>query len=498
MLGFWLHQQGKADTWVKRIITQINQVTHMMKRISRKRHGVKEHELLRMFEAFIIPRIMYAAPYMRLTRTQIDKLETQIRKPIRVALGLPNYTPLHEIRRMGVHTPLSVRIDIHKEAQDSRLRASRQGRAILRSLGAQTEEPEDNITDRPPWEHLPRLTVHPIPRHMSVENDTERRAYRARATRYLVAQKIEQGYTPVYTDAAVSEDGIVATAAYYGNGQRTRRFMGIHNPGHAEALAIADAITNFTGPRKLLILTDSQDAIRLFCSNKIATHVRNILEFHLTSQPELWVELRWIPGHQGIPGNVAAHRLAREALFRESEPPIALPEEYDRHTIRAEERKARHEKLVQLRTDESTHCTPPISWPRWKTSCIRRAQAGVLRTPHIIHYVENKPGHPICPRCRHGYPNNQHYMWDCPEILQTRHTHIDSLSPSPGTWAEWLDPPEDPQKELKLALRKRTKFIGRHASTARNLATSSLTLTEEEHRDKQSLGITGNRSPPLR
>lgn len=55
VFGLWLHQQSEAGTWVRNSLTQVNQITQMIQRISRKLQRVKERELHRISEVLIVP-----------------------------------------------------------------------------------------------------------------------------------------------------------------------------------------------------------------------------------------------------------------------------------------------------------------------------------------------------------------------------------------------------------------------------------------------------------
>lgn len=45
ILGFFLQDNGKASTWVQKLTVQLEQILAMIRRITRQRRGMKEHEL---------------------------------------------------------------------------------------------------------------------------------------------------------------------------------------------------------------------------------------------------------------------------------------------------------------------------------------------------------------------------------------------------------------------------------------------------------------------
>ena len=53
ILGFIWQQDGGGTEWLRRTLIQVGQVTHMMARISKRRSGLREHELVKITEATI-------------------------------------------------------------------------------------------------------------------------------------------------------------------------------------------------------------------------------------------------------------------------------------------------------------------------------------------------------------------------------------------------------------------------------------------------------------
>ena len=93
VLGFVFQQDGRSTVWTPMIIKQVEQVHQMIRRITRQRRGLQEHELRKVIEALVYSRVMYALFYQKLTATQLQRLETALRKCTRTALGVPSYAP---------------------------------------------------------------------------------------------------------------------------------------------------------------------------------------------------------------------------------------------------------------------------------------------------------------------------------------------------------------------------------------------------------------------
>ncbi|KAJ8973041.1 hypothetical protein NQ317_017987 [Molorchus minor] len=110
---------------------------------------------------------------------------------------------------------------------------------------------------------------------------------------------IEEGETSVYTDASITLAG--AGAGIY-----------------SEALDIRKAYKLTEGeidspPGDVIIYSDSQAAIKSIASkmtrSKVALSCREALSWIRGCR----VELRWVPGHRNVKGNVEADRLAKQA-----------------------------------------------------------------------------------------------------------------------------------------------------------------------------------------
>ncbi|KAH9375515.1 hypothetical protein HPB48_016077 [Haemaphysalis longicornis] len=110
---------------------------------------MKEANLLRLFQAFGVSRILFIAPFLKLTKAEKSKLDIIIRKGIKSALGLPPNTSTAKILSLGVSNTLDELIEAAKASQQQRLLGSRTGRRILERLGYKSIEIAKDMKDLP-------------------------------------------------------------------------------------------------------------------------------------------------------------------------------------------------------------------------------------------------------------------------------------------------------------------------------------------------------------
>lgn len=260
VLGYYLQEDGKHNITLNKLIAQIEQILGMIRRITRQKRGMKEHELRKVIEALIYSRVMYHLPYISLTKTQQKKLETTLRKASKLALGVPRFTATYKIKDAGLFNSLDDRVDIHKLGQKQRLETSLQGRRILTKLNYETTNLPPIPLETPPWEQIPRIHVDPIPKNMHTKRNADRK--NDRVQRLEKKDEEDTSTKTYYTDASYNA-GHGLIAVWNIEETLTRRYQDIPSPRLAELLAISTAITEFTKNNdKIIIRTDSQDGCR--------------------------------------------------------------------------------------------------------------------------------------------------------------------------------------------------------------------------------------------
>lgn len=440
ILGFYIDQNAGGTTWFKHTLHQCHQITRMLNRIGRRKHGLKEHEGRKVVEALLISRIMYGLPYHRLTKAQHSRLEATVRIAIRTITGIPRFAPSRLIDQMGVLNTLEERIPIHRDAQNQRLQTSQQGRRILQEYQNTTNLPP-LPKNPPPWETLITCGYRPLPKNMG-QNNTERRQLRAKW--------LEDHHTPltIYTDAAFDpETKQGAIAVVRDDGHYTRKYENCTSAAALETEAIVAAIETYhsnTGNDRhtLHIRTDSKRAIRNFRWNETTNHMRESMQRCRSNNSEINILLEWVPAHQGTGGNELAHQLARDALTNPEASTLSpWPQEYSPLEQRKESQANQRARLKALRSSRRSLQSPSKIFSRHEASLIRRAQTGTLMSPDNTHYTLRLPGKPKCTNCD-ASPTTQHVLWDCPNSRQATSFYISTLPIRlhPASWEEWVAP----------------------------------------------------------
>uniref|UniRef100_A0A6G5ACL6 Putative tick transposon n=1 Tax=Rhipicephalus microplus TaxID=6941 RepID=A0A6G5ACL6_RHIMP len=75
ILGLYLQSDGKASYTTHLLAQQITQITHMIQRITNRRRGLCEKNVLRLVQALIVSRLTYHLPFHNLRLAQIKKID---------------------------------------------------------------------------------------------------------------------------------------------------------------------------------------------------------------------------------------------------------------------------------------------------------------------------------------------------------------------------------------------------------------------------------------
>ncbi|KAM7314941.1 hypothetical protein ISCGN_004725 [Ixodes scapularis] len=128
VLGMHLRKDLSNADAVLRIGKTAKSTARLIRRIANKRGGVKEGDVCRIVHAFVVSRVLYTVPYMRLTTTDKKKLDSIIRQVYKLALGLPMATSTDRLMQLGIHNTVSELVEAHRSSQIVRLPQLRNGK----------------------------------------------------------------------------------------------------------------------------------------------------------------------------------------------------------------------------------------------------------------------------------------------------------------------------------------------------------------------------------
>ncbi|XP_077553496.1 uncharacterized protein LOC144168368 [Haemaphysalis longicornis] len=418
VLGLTIHKDGSGAAHLPKLQQTVTQVTHLVKRITNQRRGLKEQDTLRIIQALITSRMTYGTPYLALKRAEIKKMDIMIRKATKAALGVPFMASTDKLLKLGVHNTWEEMAEAHKASQLERLKLTSTGRAVLRYLNySETYIADTDEKARLPLELREAIFVARIPRNMHPSYHKERREARSKA----LLQKYAKDPNTRYTDAARYPDHTAFAVSV--TDQRGRELASAtipaRNPETAEEAAIALAMT--TCSDRALIFTDSQAACRNFQKGRVSATALKILKTR-PQLPDAYVT--WIPGHEGMAGNEAAHAAAREHTSRAFLPPNI------RAATGAEEVPTTYRAILEhYRLERRRYPPPHLDLTKEESVILRRLQTNTYAHGIIMHRIYPTQFPYLCPYC--DIPDTlPHMILECPSEDRRPDPPVDSQASS--------------------------------------------------------------------
>lgn len=405
ILGLHIEQDGGGAYMIQRLTQTSTQIMGMIRRIASRNHGMKEADATRLVQALIISRIVYSTPYLKFKVTEIEKLETLLRKAYKQALGLPPNTATAKLLALGVHNTVAEHIEAHLISQRERLTQTAPGRQVLRRLNYPVSTSGHKRTVKIPSELRDKINVAPIPRNMHPDHHPERRQARANT----LQERFGKHPDSRFTDAAKYTGRPAMSISVINHELREVVSATVQSasPTEAEEAAIALAMVSEPNKERMLILTDSQAACRNYGKGRIsATAYRILSRRYLDQFPD--VSILWTPGHENLCGNQQAHAVARAHTSRvpQEEDLLLEPIPLNYNTILQHQRLGRrslpppHKTLTKEET---------VGWRLLQTNTF--PHLGILHAVYPTIYPSNK-----CPLCNNKYASLYHITWACPNI----------------------------------------------------------------------------------
>ncbi|KAH7935882.1 hypothetical protein HPB52_014463 [Rhipicephalus sanguineus] len=106
VLGLRIQQNRKNTDTTECLKTHATQIGRLIARIANKHMGMKEDNLLRLVQAFIISRIVYVAPFLCLSDAEKHKINIIIKKTYKQALHVPQSTENQKLMELGLHNTI--------------------------------------------------------------------------------------------------------------------------------------------------------------------------------------------------------------------------------------------------------------------------------------------------------------------------------------------------------------------------------------------------------
>ncbi|XP_042145538.1 uncharacterized protein LOC121835420 [Ixodes scapularis] len=255
VLGLLIQNNGKNTQALQKLQISVDQTLRLIHRISSRHHGLKEQEMLRLVQAFVISRLVFSTPYLPLQRAELDKVNALIRKTYKAALSLSPSTSTDRLLKLGVHNTAEELAEAHLTAQYERLSTTQAGRHILTSL-------QINFPSNPshkcslPLDIRQSLQVSPIPRNMHPQYHEQRRLKRAEALHKRLGGREDVAYV----DAAeyTRREAFALSAVNDAGSLLTSATLYTTLSEEAEEFAIALAMTN-TSATTIIALSPDLD-----------------------------------------------------------------------------------------------------------------------------------------------------------------------------------------------------------------------------------------------
>lgn len=364
VLGLRIQANGHNMEAIKALEGSVHQTTRLISRIANRHRGMKEENLLRLVQAFVVSRVVYVVPFLNMLTSEKEKVDRLMRRAYKQALGIPITTSTETFAAMGLHNSVDELIEAQRIAQAERLSRSRTGRHILASLGIRYES-QFGEKHSLPIATRGVLKIPPLPANMHPQRDVARRAARAAALKrqlepnagttnvnriyyvdaadYQITRRSPIRYGAMAAAVADHEGNLVASGSVWTTSPEVGEEVAIAlaigaavADGHLEddtpvqltletattsapALSIGEKAVTARIDR-VVIISDSKAAIRNFAKGRVSLEATKVLfslsESTISRLNKNPITLLWAPAHSGLPGNERAHEAARALTIR--------------------------------------------------------------------------------------------------------------------------------------------------------------------------------------
>lgn len=401
-------QSNRLNTYtLKTLHTTVDHTLRLLGRVSNKHGGLKEAELLRLVQAFVISKITFTTPYLHFLKSESDQIDILLRKAYKFALGVPIRTSTERLMRTGTFNTLAELGEAHIASQYNRLSNTVTGRHILQTLSV-TPASITKVKYTIPHHIHENLYIPPLPKNMHPEHQKQRRMQRARALKkqfsssndVLYVDAADYGNRHHYAISVINSHGQVAAAAS----------VLASSSEEAEEAAIALALTI---PSSSVIISDSKTAIYNFGAGRVSKPALSLLLHHPLDR---LVALIWTPAHAGLAGNEAAHASARGFTVRAHASDVSQFATNEAPFTARDRLISFHDICTHYRLERLTF--PPLTRKSSRRCEIlwRQLQTRTFLSPYLLHRIHPScyPS-PSCKFCASSTADLNHIMWRCPK-----------------------------------------------------------------------------------
>ncbi|KAG0421412.1 hypothetical protein HPB47_002672 [Ixodes persulcatus] len=406
VLGLKIQENGHNIETIRTLEKSVYQTTRLISRIANRHHGMKEGNLIRLVQAFVLSRVTYVAPFLDLKADERKKINALIKRAYKQAIGIPITTSNARFEALGLHNTLDELVEAQRIAQMERLTKSPTGRHILQTLNINCEGRLGEKHDIPP-DIRGHIHIPPLPRNMHPEHNTERRQARAQA----LDKRFAHLEDVVYVDAAdYSSRDAMAISVVDRQGKLINSGTVFTTSSEVgEEAAIALAMTSSS--RIKFIVSDSKPAILNYTRGRISSEALKILRTGLHGDRVRGVLIVWAPAHSGLPGNENAHDAARGLTDRADVTNI-----FDAHSFRRSDRDrlvAYRDVINHYRLGRAKYPAADRTLSKWQAVAWRLLQTNTF--PNTVAYSRCYPGlySSACKHCG-DRADLQHMVWACP------------------------------------------------------------------------------------
>ena len=453
-LGLTLDRRLTFNAHIADLKQRCSRRINILKCIAGREWGADRRTLLHLYTTLIRPILDFNAfLFGNISQTQSNKLESIQNSALRVAIGALRTTPIKNLN-IETNIPPLVR---RREYQLLRYLARSAARPETTSFSIMSQPVPDELTDRQfkfptinirikkllneykvPFPHIIRCP--PLQAFwMNTPIETTLLFSDPKAT--LIPEDIinmfnqfkseHQDASFIYTDGSRADNrtGSAFLVDGYLQSSRLPDFFSVFS---AELQAIASALQYIDGSNlnhsKVVICTDSKSAVCALAAQHNSAHpiIDQIRKLINNSNKD--IEILWIPGHCGIPGNEKVDKGAKEILQDQPQDNLPCPaSDYLNHL------HSSFRTTLQLVWDLNPHYHLHQIKPRmghWPSSnrntklqeiILARLRVGHTSLTHY-HIIEHSPP-PICHRCGCRYTID-HFLLRCPVYDSARHPLI--------------------------------------------------------------------------